>query len=203
MGIEFLGDSGEYEMLTRGVELSASVDGLCLEIGTRLGLSAKTILDAIRQYCPEKTLVCVDPYGSILYEGREGQVCRLDYTNEMKAACMGNIWFDVKQSPVSFKYFDLTDADYFSLFAGGVPVYELERRVEKHYSFVFLDGPHNIDELKREWDFFCPRMLPGSIICYDDITPDFFSIEVMEEYMGGNIELVEKGVKKGLWRKVK
>ena len=189
-------------MLTRGIELSAAVEGLCLEIGTRLGLSAKTILDAIRQYCPTKTLVCVDPYGSILYEGREGQICRLDYDNPMKATCMGNIWMDVKESPVSFKYFDLEDTEFFTRFADGVPVYDLEKRIESKYSFVFYDGPHSVAHIREEMAFFLPRTSVGGIWCFDDTTPDFYDHAVIHaDLMDMGFELVEQGVKKALYVK--
>lgn len=199
----FQGDSGEYEMLTRGIELSAQIDGLCLEIGTRLGLSAKTILDGIRAFCPRKTLVCVDPYGSILYEGREGQIARLDYTNEMKATCMGNIWFDIQQSPVSFKYFDLEDTEFFTRFADGVPVYELEKRIEDKYSFVFFDGPHSVAHIIEEMSFFLPRTNIGGVWCFDDVTPDFYDHKVIDEWLiDRGFELVETGVKKALYRKI-
>lgn len=201
---DFLGDSGEYEMLTKGIELSKDVDGLCLEIGTRLGLSAKTILDAIRLYCPTKTLVCVDPYGSIIYEGREGQPCRLDYTNEMKAMCMGNIWMDVKESPVSFKYFDLEDTEFFERFSDGVPVYELEKKIVNQYSFVFFDGPHNISHILKEIRFFLPRTPKGAVWCFDDCTPDFYDHDYIEKelFEECGFELIVKGLKKALYRKL-
>lgn len=201
--INFQGDSGEYEMLTTGIELSKDVDGLCLEIGTRLGMSAKTILDAIRLYCPNKTLVCVDPYGSLLYEGREGQICRLDYDNPMKATCMGNIWMDVKESPVSFKYFDLTDSDYFTYFADGVPIYELERRVETKYSFVFFDGPHSVAHIREEMNFFYPRTSVGGVWVFDDTTPDFYDHKVIHvDLIDMGFILVEQGVKKAIYVKL-
>lgn len=201
--IEFFGDSGEYEMLTKGIELSKDVDGLCLEMGTRLGLSAKTILDAIRAYCPNKTLVCIDPYGSLLYEGREGQICRLDYDNPMKYNCMSNIWADVRENPVSFKYFDLEDTEFFTRFSDGVPIYELEKRIESKYSFVFFDGPHSVAHIREEIAFFLPRTSVGGIYCFDDTTPDFYDHSIIHaDLMDMGFELVHQGIKKATYRKL-
>lgn len=83
------GDSGEYELLTEAVELSKDVEGICVEIGVRMGMGTKHIIDAICEHRPGSTVIGIDPYGSILYTGREPNgPCRLDYTNEMAKRCM-------------------------------------------------------------------------------------------------------------------
>ena len=149
--IELSGDSGEYEFLTEAVQLSANVEGMCVEIGLRRGLGTKTIIDAVRQYCPNKTVISIDPYGSIPYIGREHMgACRLDYTNNMKAECMSAMWEYVLKNPVSYKYFDMTDDEFFDRFGDYVPVYELECGVESMYSMVHLDGVHTIAVVSKE-----------------------------------------------------
>lgn len=199
---EFYGDSGEYEFLTQGIELSKDVDGLCLEIGTRLGLSAKTIMDAMREYSPNKIMCCVDPYGSIEYEGREGQICRLDYDNPMKRSCLMNLWSDVYDNPIEFKFFDMTDVQFFSRFGDGVPAYDLEERILDKYSFVFFDGPHSIAHIMEEMAFFIYRTNVGGIWIFDDTTPDFYDHSVIHAWLLDNgFELVKQGIKKAIYRK--
>jgi len=197
--IEFEGDSGEYEILTLGIELSKDVSGLCLEIGLRLGMGTAIIIDAIAKFCPNKVAVAIDPYGDIFYEGREGRPCRLDYTHSMRNACLAKMYPYSQEKGVRFHYIELTDKDFFDKYADGVILYDMERYVVNKYSFIHFDGPHNIKELQAEVDFFLPRMLPGAIICYDDITPDFFDIKIMEEYMGDRVKLVCFGIKKALY----
>jgi hypothetical protein len=177
--------------------------GCVLKMGTRLGLSAKTILDAIRVHCPQKTLICLDPYGSIIYEGREGQPCRLDYTNEMKATCMSNLWADVVANPVSFKYFDLEDSEFFTRFSDGVPVYELEKKIVNSYSFVFFDGPHTVRDVMAEINFFHSRTQPGSTYVFDDVTPDFYDHSQIDKWLLGNGYVkIKEGNKKALYQKL-
>lgn len=202
MNYEISGDSGEYEFLTEGVELSKEIPGMCIEIGLRRGLGTKTIIDAVREFCPGKTVVAVDPYGSILYKPRDHMPeCRLDYTNQMKTETLAALWSYVAENPVSFKYFDLTDLEFFYSFYDGIPLFDIETKIESDYSFVHLDGPHGVEEVNLEIDWFVERMLPGAILVIDDITPDFIPIEKIEEHMGDRFECVKKGMKKGIWRK--
>ena len=199
---ELTGDSGEYEFLTEAVELSKDVPGMCIEIGLRRGLGTKNIIDAVRQYCPDKMVIAVDPYGNILYKPRDHmEPCRLDYTNQMKAETLTALWAYVAENPIDFLYFCMTDIDFFNLFYDGIATYNQEEIVNELYSFVHLDGPHGVSEVNEEIDWFSERMLPGAILVIDDITPDFIPIEKVEEHMGDRFECIKKGLKKGLWQK--
>jgi hypothetical protein len=201
--INISGDSGEYELLTQGIELSKGVDGICVEIGLRLGLGTKTIIDAVRQYSPNKTVISIDPYGSILYTCREPDgPCRLDYDNNMKNTCLSNIYQYIVENPVSYQFYNWTDSFYFDAMRNGVPVYDLEETIVNKYSFAFLDGPHTVKHICREIDFFAPRMDKGAIIILDDITPDFYNVLEVEDYMKDKFEIVYKGEKKGIYRRI-
>lgn len=197
------GDSYEYEIINRGVELSASVEGMCAEIGLRRGMGTKHIIDAVHENCPDKTIISIDPYGSILYHGREHmEPCRLDYTNQMKRECMVDIWSYLIDKPVRWRYEDMTDEQFFVRFSDGVPRYELEETIETKYCFAHLDGPHNVKHVSKEIKWFNERMDTGSTICIDDITPDFIMIEPIEQlFTELGWEYVIKGEKKGLWIK--
>lgn len=200
---DFEFDSAEYELLAKGIELSKDVEGLCVEIGLRLGRGTATIMEAIAEYCPAKRTITIDPYGSLLYAGREGQLCRLDYTDGMRNACLPKIYTFAEQLQVKFKHIELTDTDFFDKCADGVIIYDHERYVINEYSFVHFDGPHNIKDLQTEFDFFYPRMNIGAILCFDDITIDFFDVSLLIKHMGDKVEQVYLGAKKGLWRKIK
>lgn len=198
------GDSGEYEFLTEAVQLSAQVEGMCIEIGLRRGMGTKTIIDAVRQFCPNKTVISVDPFGSIPYVGREhiGEI-RLDYDNSMKLDCMADIWTYVKQNPVNYRYECLTDQAYFEKYADGVPKYDLEISKEEKYSAIHLDGPHDYAHVSAEIKWFNDRTNSGAIIVIDDITPDFIDIKPINEllvFLGWNI--LKQGAKKGLYQKI-
>lgn len=197
------GDSGEYEFLAEAVELSKGNAGPCVEIGLRRGMGTKTIIDAVRQYCPAKTVIAIDPYGSILYIGREmNEPCRLDYTNQMKNECLAAIYAYLVDNPCSFQFYNWTDERYFLRMVHGVPVYELEETLITEYSFAHLDGPHYYDAVSQEILFFNDRMQSGAVICVDDVTPDFIDIKPIQELfirLGWNE--IKMGLKKGIWQK--
>lgn len=197
------GDSGEYEFLTEGVELSKDVPGMCIEIGLRRGMGTKTIIDAVRQFCPDKTVIAVDPYGSILYQVREmNEPCRLDYTNQMKNECLASLYSYLVDNPCSFQFYNWTDKRYFLRMQNGVPVYELEETLIKDYSFAHLDGPHSYNAVSNEIILLNESMKSGAVICIDDVTPDFIDIKPIQKLF---IELgwneIKMGLKKGLWQK--
>jgi hypothetical protein len=197
------GDSGEYEFLTEAVQMSANIEGMCVEIGLRRGMGTKTIIDAVRQYCPDKTVIAVDPYGSILYQGREHmEPCRLDYTNQMKNECLAAIYTYLVDHPCSFQFYNWTDDRFFLRMEHGVPTYELEEKLITKYSMVHLDGPHSVAAISHEIKWFSAQMDSGATLCVDDITPDFVQIEPIQElFIKLGWEEVKLGLKKGIWKK--
>lgn len=196
-------DSGEYELLTEAVSLAKDVDGMCLEIGLRFGRGMATIVEAVAQHSPQKVCISLDPYGSLLYHGREGHICRLDYDEQMRNACLSQMYVFVNEKQVHWKFIELSDADFYVQNKNGVIVYDLEKKILNTYSLIHFDGPHNIKDLKDEFNFFYPRMTIGAIGVWDDVTPDFFDVNELQKHMGDKMELVIMGAKKGLWRKVK
>lgn len=201
--IEISGDSGEYELLTEAVQLCSDIDGMCIEIGLRRGLGTKYIIDAVRQYSPLKTIISVDPFGSIPYVGREhiGEI-RLDYDNNMKVDCMRSMWGYVADNPVNWRPECLTDYAFFEKYADGVPKYDIESTIETKYSMCHLDGPHNYEHVSAEIYWFNERMDAGAIIVIDDITPDFIQIEpVNDVFIQLGWKWVKRGEKKGIWQK--
>lgn len=205
---EITGDSGEYELLELGVMLSKDIPGMCIEIGLRMGLGTKTIIDAVRVHCPDKTVVAIDPYGSILYRVREmNEPCRLDYDNGMKYRCLSALYTYLIDNPVDFHFFDVEDTVFFEKHANGIEKYNLEKTVLTDYSLVFYDGPHDVESIKKEIDFFLPRTPKGGIWIFDDCTPDFYDHPKIEDYMGindedGDFERIHKGHKKAIYRRL-
>lgn len=197
------GDSGEYEFLTEAVELSKDVEGMCCEIGLRRGMGTKTIIDAVRLYCPNKLVVSVDCFGSIPYVGREhiGEI-RLDYDNSMRNDCLADMWAYVRDNPVNFRYECLTDYAFFEKYSLGVPKYDLEISVEEWYSMAHLDGPHNFEHVSAEVKWFNGRMKSGSVISIDDCTIDFIDIVPITKLLETlGWELYKEGLKKNIYVK--
>lgn len=201
--IEITGDSGEYWFLTEAVEMSKHVEGMCCEIGLRRGMGTKMIIDAAIEHRPNTTVISIDPYGSILYTGREpNPPCRLDYTNDMGKECMFAMSEYVIGKPVFWKPFIMTDTFFFKSFPDGIELYELETVLCNKYAMVHLDGPHTVDAIKAELDFFIPRMDIGATIVFDDVTPDFYDHKQIDAYLTDKFRIVKTGMKKQIVQKI-
>lgn len=197
------GDSGEYEFLTEAVEMSKHLPGLLCEVGLRLGLGTKTIIDACVIHRPGSTVISIDPFGSIPYVGREhvGEI-RLDYTNDMYKQVMADMSAYVLDKNVNWIPRKVTDKRYFIEQVDGVELYDLNTTIEMNYAMVHLDGPHNYEHVSKEILWFNDRMESGAIIAIDDISEDFIDIKPIQGLFAVlNWEQVKMGNKKGLWRK--
>lgn len=197
------GDSGEYEFLTEAVSLTWNVEGICAEVGVRKGLGTKTIIDAVKDWSPSKTVIGIDPYGSILYVGREhiGAI-RLDYDNAMRDEAIADLVAYAHQQDVNWLPFIMTDEWFFHTMYDGVEVNQLETTIVNKYSMVHLDGPHYVEAVQKEIRWFNDRMDANAIIVIDDITPDFIDIAPIDELFDQlGWEVAKKGIKKGMWRK--
>jgi hypothetical protein len=164
-------DSRSYAVLERATLAIKGVPGLVCEIGTRRGGSARVIIDSlVRNGDHGRTLICLDPYGNIEYATRQGVICRIDYTNQMRNDTLRNLYAYAADKPVNVHLLVLEDTEYFRRFADGFPTYDQNKTLQATYALVFFDGPHDIPSIKTEIDFFQPRSRPGSIWVFDDIT---------------------------------
>lgn len=164
-------DSEAYDILRDAVIAVKGIPGLCLEIGTRRAGSTKIIIDALLANGDlGRSIVCLDPYGSILYAAEEGKKLRIDYTNEMRKDTLCNLHKYARGKPVNVFLLILEDTEYFNRFADGYPVYDYEKRVINEYAMVFFDGPHDVQSVVKEIEFFQSRAPAGGMWVFDDIT---------------------------------
>lgn len=198
------GDSDEYWFLTEAVELSKDVEGMCLELGLRLGKGTQTIIDAVRTHCSDKLVVSVDCYGNVPYTGREpdGET-HYDYTDDMRNNCMADLWAYIKENPVDYRFIQMTDRDYFFYFDSSIPIYGYDGvRYEDFYSMVHLDAQHTVVDIIRQTNWFNERMETGATIVIDDVTPDFLDFEPIKKHLIKlGFEHIKTGGKKSLWKK--
>lgn len=198
------GDSGEYEFLTEAVQMSASIEGMILELGVRAGMGTQYLIDACAAHRPGSVVIGLDPYGSILYRPREHMgECRLDYDNTMGKQCMADISAYVIDKPVHWIPFKMTDIEFFRLFENGIELYELEATRCNKYATVHLDGPHSFEHVANEGKWFSDRMDSGATLVLDDVTPDFIQIEPVNEYFASiGLKVYKEGIKKNIYQKL-
>lgn len=200
MQFDLPGDSEDYHLITKGVELSRNTEGLCCEIGLRRGGGSKFIIDAISKYSPHKVHIAIDPYGHIEYEHKQSHVVRLDYTNQMMSECMANIYPFAISKQVHFIFFNLEDSEFFKRYSDGIPVYSINKYILDNYSFIHFDGPHSVEAIIKEIDFFYPKSLSGTCWVFDDVT-EYYDHDKIEQYIFSlGFKLIEKTKKKALYQ---
>lgn len=196
-------DSGEYEFLAEAVQMAASVEGMCCEIGLRLGKGTATFIEACAWYSPDKLVISVDPFGSIPYIGREhiGPI-RLDYDNPMKHTALAQLNLFALEKGVKYGHYPWTDHVFFDKMADGVPYYDLQEHWVRKYSVVHLDAQHTVADVSRQVMWFNERMDSGAIQILDDITIDFMDIVPINKlFIELGWEILKQGAKKGVYRK--
>lgn len=193
------GDSLDYHLLTKGVELSKDTPGATVEIGLRRGGGTKHIIDAVAIHAPHKVHIAIDPYGSILYADKDNQKIRLDYTNEMAGEALPQIYGYAHEKKVRFLFFQLEDTEFFRSFDDGVPMYDQVKTLNNSYSMVHFDGPHSVPELMEEVVWFMERAYKGACFCFDDIA--HYDHDHVERYLlERHAKLIEKTGRKALYQ---
>jgi len=188
-------DGWEYNILKEGIARSVGNEhSLFCEIGTRKGGSTKIIIDQINSVCPDKTLICIDPYGDIAYETKDNIWTKYDYTNEMRRQTQKDLFSYVFDKRIDFHMLIMEDQEYFHRFADGYPTYNDTRGkvISNHYQFVYFDGPHAAWPIMREVDFFLFRVSKGSVFVFDDICE--YNHDIIDDHLIRNYwEVLEKG----------
>ena len=140
-----LGDSGDYELLTQGVQAIIKdpndTYSLSLEIGVREGAGSLTIMEAFNTHHKNLpyTHIGVDPYGNLNYQHYDQSgAYQCDYTDQMYLQLIK----DFQEWP-NFHILKLTDNEYMKRYADGFPIFtNAEYNLMTKYDFVHLDGPH-------------------------------------------------------------
>jgi hypothetical protein len=199
-------DSRDYQVLANAVKEIKNVPGMICEIGTRRGGSMKVIIDNLLQNQDYyRNIVCIDPYGNIDYpigEKENRDSLKLNYTNEMRNEAIPAIYEYVQNKPVNILIQCMEDTEFFKRFADGVPFYNEYKIVETNYALVFFDGPHTLEALLEEIDFYQSRCVEGSVWVFDDI--ELYLHDLLEEKLFKHSwELIEKTSRKASYRSVK
>jgi len=161
------GDSIEYELIQKCCELLMGESLLTCEVGVRLGKGSKTILEALQH--KDHWHIGIDPYGDIEYDhfDKDSPIEHISgksptYSNSMKSKLVSNLVYD------NFTLYQMSDDDFMSRFADGVPIYKTKRILKNKYDLVFLDGPHKTIDVLKELVFFGERIVEKGFIILDD-----------------------------------
>lgn len=156
-------DGEDYDILVRAVRSTDGVPGLSCEIGVREGGSSQLIMDQFK----DRIHIGVDPYGDLRYRADEGHMSTMDYSPSMQTRMLSNLY---TSHPDQFIFFPMEDTEFFARFQDGVPLYrDGQKTVRNEYAFVFIDGPHSLEDVRREFRFFKDKVPVGGAIVFDDV----------------------------------
>jgi len=201
-GSKFTGDSIEYTSLAEAVERLKNPIGASIEIGVRLGLGSKTIIDAYRHYHPNVKLnhLGIDPYGNIDYatsdmNNSEGVFKRkFNYDNLMKKTTLINF---AEEYP-EFHLVNLEDTEFMQSFDKGYPVYDEHKKLITKYEMIHFDGPHDTKSVLKEVSFFNLRKADQTVWVFDDISGlNFDALSNVLSLM--KFDLISKGSNKAIF----
>lgn len=188
----FQGDSMNYHLIRNAAMNVVDVPGLFCEIGFRAGAGIRFMIEGIHETKTPRTLIAIDPYGNIPYQGYEhnNEVVvepKPPYSNKMMHSTLELMHRYVGGFPyLHFLFFPLEDYEFFKSFREGVPVYtEYEKKIVNEYALVHFDGPHTLDIVMNETKFFQDRTPVGAIYVYDDIN-HFYDHSKVEEFLYDN-----------------
>jgi hypothetical protein len=92
--------------------------------------------------------------GNIEYADSDDGKRKFDYTNNMRDATIPKLHEHISSMGFNFMFLNMEDTEFFNRFPDGIPVYAERKTIENDYAFVFLDGPHSVEPIKLELDYF-------------------------------------------------
>lgn len=146
-----------------------------LEIGTNMGGSSKCFLEILNNNKKLNYLIGVDPFGSVPYHNGAFQQESSVYENQRYYSSMSMLYELAKTLNLNYTHFKMSSEDFMnvypflSLYPGSV-----SQKLNK-FSFVYLDGSHDPEIVKKEVEFFLDKFT-GTIIVDDwegDRFPNF------------------------------
>lgn len=196
-------DHEQHNILYNAAKDIVGVEGIVCEIGLRQGGGMGVmILGCIDSENTARPFISVDPYGNLMYSAMEGVTKRLDYTNEMKYITMINLYKLALEKNLMLDLITLEDTEFFKRFEDGIPVYNLDKKIYTNYALVHLDGPHFLNEVMCEVDFFIDRISMNGYIVFDDV--HFYDLSKIHEKLLANNKfiLVENDGQKASYKRV-
>ncbi|MFB5634979.1 MAG: class I SAM-dependent methyltransferase [Candidatus Nitrosomaritimum aestuariumsis] len=203
------GDSSNYDILWDCAKEIKGIDGLVLEIGVSLGMSSFVIMNScIENNDMDRRFFGIDCYGA----------WAPSFTNQMKIAAKRNLFQFCYDMNIDYTMIELEDTEFFKRYEDGIPVYSRTvwdtkqykpedyewKKICNEYALVHLDGPHRLEDVELESDFFLPRIVAGGFIVYDDIDkPQKYDHDEFEpNIFKAGFELFKKEGTKAAYRKI-
>ena len=173
------GDSLEYRTIRNLCLEIKGVEGLVLEIGTRLGGGILSAMQAcVDNDDKNRYFIGIDPYGGIEYKHGENSVPAREghqvdpetrYNRSMMNSFLSSIYKYCYENDLHYCHHTLEDSEFMRLFEDGVIIYDKHKQLINKYALIIFDGPHDLESVKAETLFFKDRVSSGGVLIYDDV----------------------------------
>jgi hypothetical protein len=174
-------DGNDYYVIKDACVAVNEIEGLVCELGSYQGGGLKLLMETFSEMNQrDRIFLSVDPYGDIPYHDING-IHSAGYTNNVKNMFLRDIHQLSYELNTYFLFFNMTDTQFFKRFSDGIPVYINEERIYNKYALVIIDGPHEVNIVKDEFDFFKNRISTNGIIVFDDV--EQYPHETIHEYI--------------------
>lgn len=138
-----------------------------LETGTHIGDTGTRIIDAIAESRKNRWFISVDPYGGKPYKLQDGEYTNLFYDETSYQRGMLRLYMHSFIRKVRFAHYRLKSQDFIKCW-DGIEFWSDGSRARPEFAFVFLDGEHNDETVKLEFDYFFPKVPSGGVISIDN-----------------------------------
>ena len=165
--LEIDGDVKCYESMVKYLLEIKDVPGITCEVGLRRGGGTVHIMNTLLSNNDKRPHVCVDPYGTIMYTDIAG-THRTDYTNQMRNQTLSDIFRFAYDNNVNLIFFNMEDSEFYNRFKDGVPIYDMEKEIVNEYSFVHIDGQHDLESVMVAAEYFKDRISVNGFIAFDN-----------------------------------
>jgi hypothetical protein len=203
----FTFDQLEQQLLYNAAASIKGVEGLVCEIGLRdSGGMSVMMTGCLDNQDIDRCFIAIDPYGGIKYRHQENVYAFTDYTNQMKNRSLKNLYSFCELKDINFNLYCMEDTEFFTRFENGIPTYQKEyKELQNKYALIHFDGPHAVEPIKIEIDFFKYRMSIGGMFVFDDTYVGYYNHDIVESYIleSGEYELVGKEEHKASYKRVK
>lgn len=155
-------------LLSKVEELAASLpeDYCFLEIGTNSGETSRDIIQRLAG--SKRWLFSVDPYGSkpYLLDGGYLPGDQTLYNEDTYKTAMKMMADDAVEYNVNWAFYRMLSLDFFKLLPK-IEFWSEGKIMKPKFGFVFLDGAHEMDTVRKEVEW-CKKNMDRGLIVVDD-----------------------------------
>lgn len=200
--IEIDGSEECYTELIPFLNSIKDVNGITCEVGLRRGGGSHFIMDTLLKNNDKRTHIAIDPYGSILYTDIKG-THRTDYTNKMKNETLSALFLYAYENDIDFIFFNMEDSEFYQRFSDGVPVYDLEKKVENMFAFVHIDGQHDKKSVLDAATYFIDKISKNGFIAFDNTDHyDHTAVDLLMKSNGYEMKLNINSCNRIVYKKI-